>query len=161
MQRILIISLSVHWTIMFALAAFQVGALEAEAPAAAAALASAHALAAMLFLWMATAFWSASPGEAGTVARLAFAVAVLVLAAAALAGGLGGRPFPPGATAIQIAALGVTYLVVSVEEAGIAGERPGTGQLSGAFARRLALAAAHGSMLGRLSKRSAPPDWNA
>ena len=160
MQRILITSLSVHWTIVFALAAFQAGGMQAEAPATAALLAIAHALVAILFLWLGTVAWGRKPGETDTVARLAFAVAALVLAAGALVDGLSGQPLPLAMTATQLAVLGVTYLVVGAEDAS-AGRQAGTEELSGAFARRLALAAAHGSMLTRLSRRSARTDTDA
>lgn len=154
MQRILITSLSVHWTIMFGLAAFQISA-SATGVLAAAALAGAHALVAMLFLWLAVSVWGRASGEGDEIARSAFAGAVLVLAAATLAGD---APLTMAASATQLAALGVTYLIVRDEEAAFAGGQPGTKQLSGAFARRLALAAAHGAMLTRLSKRDAPTD---
>lgn len=159
MQRILITSLSVHWTIMFALAAFRIGAAAAGAPAAAA-LAGAHALVAMLFLWMGVSVWGAAQGGTDRIVRSVIAAAVLVLAIATLAGGGGDEPLSSAANATQLAALGVTYLVGRAEEAAIAGEQRGTAQLSGAFARRLAVAAAHGAMLARLSKRDTPADRN-
>ena len=149
MHKILTTSLSVHWAAVFAMAAANAADLAgAVHPAAAAAHACAHALVAMLFLWTALAAWSERADDAGEVARLALAVAVPVLAFSTASGGMADHPF---AAMVQLAALAASYLVIrGVAATARAKQVP---DHSGAVARRLAAAAAHGSMLTRLSHR--------
>ena len=157
MQRILITNLSVHWTIVFAFAAFQAAGIHEQQPVFAATLAVANALAATIFVWMAFTAWGREAVEIEAVARLALSVAALVLAGGLLVEWASGAVPSLMLAATQIAALGVTYLVARADDepAKIAA---GTEDLSGAFARRLALSAAHGSMLTRLSRRDIPRD---
>lgn len=144
MRKILITSLSVHWTVVFAHSALT-AAPQMAAPAAwAAILATGHALVAALFLWTALAAWAGEEG--GDVARLALSVAALVLGVQTILQG------QDAMAAMSLAALAATYLVVRAEAA--AREEQPAVDWSGEVARRLALAAAHGSMLSRLSQRA-------
>lgn len=157
MQRILITSLSVHWTVVFAFAAFQAAGMHPQETAIAAMLAVAYALAATLFLWLALTAWGRGAGEVDAVAGLALAMAALALAAGLILDWMAGGAPPLMLAATQVAALGVTHLVIRAGEPS-AVTADGTRGLSGAFARRLALSAAHGSMLTRLSRRDTPGD---
>ncbi|TYR33779.1 hypothetical protein FY036_06945 [Mesorhizobium microcysteis] len=159
MHKILITSLSVYWTVVFALAASGAGTLSAagleQAGLGDATLAIANALVAALFLWTAIATWARVPGAPSggydDVARVAFTAASLVLSAAALVEGLGGEQVSP-MIGIKFAALAASYLVIRMEER--AGEQePAVVDYSYAVARRLAVGAAHGSMLSRLTRR--------
>lgn len=145
MPKILIISLSTHWAVVFAHCALA-AAPQFAAPvvAMAAAQATGHALVAALFLWTALAAWAGEDGEG--VARLALSVAALVLGAQTILQG------PDAMAAIWLAGLAATYLVIRAETA--AREEQPAVDWSGEVARRLALAAAHGSMLSRLSRRA-------
>lgn len=155
MSRILIASLALHWTVVFGVQA--VGAGEAASltsdPALPAVAAVAYSLAAAVFLWTALAAWSPEPaGGSGEVARLALVIAVPAIVAGAGAAAIsGGRP-QMGVLAMQLAALAATYLVIRFEEEQ-ASMQPSSEDRSGALARRLAVGAAHGSMLSRLAAR--------
>lgn len=142
-RKILVASLSVHWMVIFALAAFSAAPEGAGPLLTPALLATGYGLVATLFLWTAIAAWGGS--RCDEIAALAVAVAALVLAAAVSISGM------EGATAMQIAALGATYLVIRAEAQ--TEPPPATIDWSGEMARRLALGAAHGSMLSRLSQR--------
>ena len=148
MRTILTTSLSVHWMAVFLLLALAAAPSGDEPLAVAAALATGHALVAALFLWTAIAAWGG--GRCDEVAGLALGVAALVLAMAAALDGA------PGGAAMQLAALGVTWLVIRALAA--AESEPPAVDWSGEVARRLALGAAHGSMLSRLSRRGPAED---
>ena len=112
-------------------------------------------LVSVLFLWAALSAWgraSASLSDAGDVARIAVsAAAVMTTVSAVMHMVSGGDPALAG-PAMQVAALGATYLVMRFEE--VAAERkPAEIDYSNIVARRLAAGAAHGSMLTRLSRR--------
>lgn len=142
-RKILLVSLSVHWTVVFALSALSAAPAEAGPLLPAAALAIGYGLAAALFLWAALAAWGGE--RCDEIAALAVASAALVLAASVAVSGIA------GAAAMQVAALGVTWLVIRAEASHEPAPPPA--DRSGEVARRLALGAAHGSMLSRLSQR--------
>ncbi len=156
MQKILVTSLAVYWAVLFALGACGIAELSAATHApdmVATAMATAHALVALLFLWTGVAAWGARDDGADDVARLALGTAVLLLAAVGVHEALAtGTPTPGNASAMQLAALAATYLVIRVEEAAREREAP-PADYSSAVARRMAAGAAHGSMLSRLSRR--------
>lgn len=156
MQKILVTSLAAYWTVVFALGACGIAGLSAAVHApdmVATAMATAHALVALLFLWTAFAAWGARDDGADDVARLALGMAVLLLAAVGIHEALAtDAPMPDPTSAMQLAALAATYLVIRVEEAATEREPPPV-DYSSAVARRLAAGAAHGSMLSRLSRR--------
>ena len=155
MQKILITSLAAYWTIVFAVGACGVAGLSAGIHAPDlfdTAMAVAQALVALLFLW--TAFAALGHRDEGVddVARLALSAAVLVSGAVAVEQAVvGGFSTPGAASTMQLAALAATYLVVSVDTA--TEREPRSVDYSRAVARRLAIGAAHGSMLSRLSRR--------
>ena len=159
MRRILTISLSAHWTAVFAIMAAK--AAMARAPGAEGlawlvppALAIGHGVIAALFLWTVVAAIGGrrEEGGAAAIARPAFAAATFVLTLGVVAAYAGIGPQSISLAAVQLAALGATYLVVRMEdaEAGRPVEQP---DYSHAVARRMAAGAAHSSMLTRLSGR--------
>ena len=143
MRKILIASLSVHWTVVFALAAFSAAPVDAAAILPAVGFATAHGLVAALFLWSALA--ALCDERCDGIAALAIAVAAPVLAAGIAVSGM------QGAAAMQMAALAATWLVIRAETPPEPAVR--VVDRSGEVARRLAIGAAHGSMLSRLSRR--------
>lgn len=147
MRKILLVSLSVHWTVVFALSAFSAAPAVAGPLLPAAVLATGHGLAAALFLWTALTAWG--EGRCDEIAAVAVAVAALALAASVVASGT--VPGIGDVAAMQIAALGATWLVIRAEAQHQ--PEPPVFDWSGEVARRLALGAAHGSMLSRLSRR--------
>lgn len=154
MQKILITSLAAYWTVVFAVGACGVAGLSAGIHAPdlfATAMAVAQSLVALLFLW--TAFAALGHRDEGVddVARLALSAAVLVSGAVAVEQAVvAGSSTPGAASTMQLAALAATYLVIRAEAAE---RKPRSVDYSSAVARRLAIGAAHGSMLSRLSRR--------
>lgn len=155
MQKILITSLAAYWTIVFAVGAFGAAGLSAYVHAPGlldTALAVGQALVALLFCWTALAASSHTDDATRDVARLAIGAAVLVCAAlAAREAAAAGMLVDSKAYAMQVAGLAATYLVMHVEA--VAERKPRSVDYSNAVARRLAVGAAHGSMLSRLSRR--------
>ncbi|MEO3385946.1 hypothetical protein [Mesorhizobium sp. CAU 1741] len=155
MNKILITCLTAHWAIVYGLWATQAAGL-ADAGDMGTSIgagfdAAAHALVGVLFLWAGVTVWGRGGGDVAEVTALAFAAAAVVLAATT-ALNAGAEPATLGDTAFQLAALGVTYLVVRDEDARSREEQPER-DYSNEVARRLATGAAHGSMLTRLSRR--------
>lgn len=155
MPRILIASLALHWTVMFAVQVIRAGEAASVASGAAipAVAAVAYSLAAALFLWTALAAWGREQADgSGEIARLALVVAVSAIAVGAGVTVVSGGAPEIHALAMQLAALVATYLVIRFEEAEAA-MQPEPEDRSGALARRLAVGAAHGTMLSRLAAR--------
>ena len=158
MQRVLTISFSACWSVVFGVAAAGI----ADAPLLAEdvglvarwGLPIVHAIAALLFLWAAASACSkqaSDSGESLEIARSATTCGVVALILVMLAGGSGHTSQPILLACVQLAGLGATYLVIRQEEAEPirqANEPDGS-----RTARRLALVAAHDSMLTRLSGR--------
>ncbi|TKT76834.1 hypothetical protein [Aquamicrobium sp. LC103] len=146
MCRILAISLSVHWAVVFAAAAIRSGGMPGDGirpDAPAVALCVAFALVSVLFAW-AAACESFGEGRRD-VRRLSLTAAVIMLTAAIAAGR------PDGEAAMQLAGLAGTYLLLRFEGEEASEERET--DRSSVLAQRIALDAAHISMMARLSGR--------
>lgn len=159
MHRLLITCFSAHWTVVFGLQALAKTSAVTDDTIAQSIVSAGLSLGCMLvsalFFWAALSAWGRASGalsDAGDVARIAVAAAaVMTSLSVAMNMMSGGDPAFAG-PAMQVAALGATYLVVRFEE--VAAERkPAEIDYSNIVARRLAAAAAHGSMLTRLSRR--------
>jgi len=155
MRNVLTICLSGHWAVVFALSAAQAAA-GASHSAGLAAVATGEMLAATLFSWAAVAAWARRAkvsDDVADIARAAIGVGGLMLALGAVVHGrLDGTAAALSETAIPLAALGVSFLVMRAEQ-GRGAEEPAAESESRAQARRLAVAAAHGTLLSRLSRR--------
>lgn len=154
MHRVLVSCLSLYWVVVFAMAAAGLVSVDATAPGPwQVALACGHTLVSALFLWSALVAWAWQgdhTGDVEDVASLALAVAAIALAAATALAGPAAAAQSAATTAIQLAALGATFLVIRGEAGRRSETEPDPSQ---AVARRLAARAAHGSMLSRLSGR--------
>lgn len=157
MSRILTAILSLHWAVVFALAAAErvdgYGGFAAPLSGSFIPLgiATGYGLVAILFLWTAVSALAGgrrSPGETVQVARLAFCGAVLALMVGLVGAGVslstaGATPF-----AVQLAALLCTYLVMRLDgrEAEDGAQKEGF-HTTRAAARLMALGAAHRTLL--------------
>jgi hypothetical protein len=151
MPRVLIACLSAHWATVFAFRAFEAGAGAMSSGMAPAAVTGVlYCLAGATFLWTGLAAWGREPS--GEVAPVALLVSVLALGAGVAAAAITGQRPDIHATAMQLAALVATYLLIRFEEVQAA-MLPQPEDGSGAFARRLAIGAAHGAMLSKLAAR--------
>lgn len=163
MSRIVTAILSFHWAIVFTLVA--VGRLGgyghlatwpgSDAPLAdslvALATAGGYGLVAILFLWTTLSALAGrhEADETTQVARLAFCGAVLALTAALMGEGPSTSADRMAPFAVQLAALLCTYLVIRADVREAAGEKRHEGLhiRRSAAARRMALGAAHRTML--------------
>lgn len=104
---------------------------------------------ALLFFWVfVTAMFGDGEQDADDAARVAFAVAILVMTAILVVGTFAGVAGLAGMIALQIAGLGVSYIAVAAELA-VRRTRPPVAS----SARLLALGAAIEAPLGRISGR--------
>ena len=150
MHRFFVTSLSIYWAVVFGLGALGVLPHSIGVPIAVpAVLAVGHALVCALFSWNAVAVLVTDPHAGSNTGSVAFACAALMLTLDLMVDAVTASQ-PLDAGAIQIAALGVTWLVVRGE----GGEQKSPSKdYSSLVARRLAVGAAHGTMLTRLSRR--------
>lgn len=153
MRNVLSICLSVHWAVMFALSAVQ-AAGGAGHGFGLAMLATGEMLVSVLFAWVALTAWAGrtQPScDMSDLLRPAVGLAGLVIAFGAVRAGMDGIAAPLSATALPMAALGVSYLVMRLEhdrEDVPAGSEPDSRDA----ARVRATAAAHGTVLARLAR---------
>lgn len=123
------------------------------------ALSIAFGLVATLFLWtLLTAVLASEdyPGGYDEVASIAFGGAVLMVTVALVVTALRGEGGVQGAGAFQLAALMASYVAVIAERRAFAAPKASEEDTLRATARRMALGAAHSSMLTRLVGRNAP-----
>lgn len=119
----------------------------------------AFGLVATLFLWtFLTAVLAAEdyPGGYEEVASIAFGGAVLMVTIALVVSAARGEGGVQGAGAFQLAALMASYVAVIAERRAFAAPKTPEADPFRAAARRMALGAAHSSMLTRLVGRNAP-----
>lgn len=160
MKTILIASLCAFWAATYSVGcgrAIGIGAVDGAVETGA--LAIAQALVAVLFVWCgvcAVLGQRSARGDVLDVARLAFAGATVV-SAAMVVSGVG--PISTGSLTAQLAALGVTYLVVRAEAAALGVPQQAT--QPGDTARLLALGAVHGTLLARRSRRGVTAENDA
>lgn len=153
MPKILTLCLSAYW-----LAAFIAGAVarlpDAGAPLTASVTLAAfcHMLAATLFLNTAVVAWNNDGEKLVASIRTAAAIALVAL----LVDGLLVSPgtFAAGSASFQVAALGVSYLVIAAEATRVEVAAQKTDR-SGELARDFARTAGHRTMLSRYSTRDA------
>jgi hypothetical protein len=158
MQRVLTISFSACWSVVFGVTAAGIAAApfvtEDVGLVAHWGLPIVHAIAALLFLWAAASAClkqASDSGESLEIARSATTCGVVALILVMLSGASGHAQQPILLACVQLAGLGATYLVIRQEEA--EPMRPADEPDGSHSAHRLALVAAHDSMLTRLSGR--------
>jgi hypothetical protein len=114
-------------------------------------------LVATLFLWtFLTAILGAGdyPGGYEEVASIAFGGAIVVVTVALVVSAARSGASVQGASAFQLAALAASYAAVIAERRVFARARPSEAEDLRAAARRMALGAAHSSLLNRLARRA-------